>query len=136
MLGRPAANCSPCLEHVPQSGRSLGQNLVGVPVRSLHDVADGLDVVVGHVLVEEVAHRVDEDHFRRLPPQRLRQLFRHEPEVKSLLVRMPGHAPEPLGERLGVAVVAAGRDLGAAADGIPRRVGPFDLGVLAHAYRL
>ena len=46
---------------------------------------------------------------------------------------MAGHAAKSLGERLGVAVRTARADFGAAADGIPRRVGPFDLGVGAHS---
>ena len=93
---------------------------------------DPLDVVVGNVLVEQVAHRVDEDHLRRAPPQRLRELLRDEPQIEALLVRMAWHAAEPLGERLGVAVLAAGADLRAAADRVPRRVGPLDFRVLSH----
>ncbi len=45
------------------------------------------------------------------------------------------HPAKSFGERLGIAVVTAGSDLRAAANGIPCRVGPFDLGVFAHAYR-
>jgi hypothetical protein len=39
---------------------------------------------------------------------------------------------KPLRKRLGVAVLAAGADLYAAANGIPGGVGPFDMGVVRH----
>ena len=45
---------------------------------------------------------------------------------------MARHAAEPLGERLGVAVSAAGADLRAAPDGVPGRVRPLDRGRLCH----
>ena len=52
-------------------GRELGepvvalrQDLEGVPVGLAHHVEHVLDVVVGDRLVEEVGHRVDEDHAR------------------------------------------------------------------------
>ena len=38
-----------------------------------------------------------------------------------------------VGEALGIAVVAAAADLGAAPDGVPRRVGPLDRGLGGHA---
>ncbi len=98
----------------------------------LHDPADLLDVVVGHSLVEQVAHRVDENHLGLRPPQRLGKLLGDELEVEPLLVRMPRHAPEPLGERLGVTMRTPGTDLRAAPDRVPGGVGPFDLGVQAH----
>lgn len=39
---------------------------------------------------------------------------------------------EPFGERLGVAVLASGTDLRAAADWVPGRIGPLDVGVEGH----
>jgi hypothetical protein len=39
---------------------------------------------------------------------------------------MAGNSAEPLRERLRIAVFATGANLGAAAQGIPRRVSPFD----------
>ena len=58
--------------------------------------------------------------------QRQLEALRPEAQVEALLVGMAGHAAEALGERERVAVVAAGRDLGAAGDRVPRRVGPLD----------
>jgi len=41
-------------------------------------------------------------------------------------------AAKPLRKRLGIAVLASGADLDAAADGVPGRVGPLDMGVERH----
>ena len=60
--------------------------------------------VVGDVAVEQVAHRVDEDHLRPRPAERLGELAGDEAEVEPLLVGVARHPPEPLGEGLGVAV--------------------------------
>jgi hypothetical protein len=49
-----------------------------------------------------------------------------------LLIRMPLDPAKAFSKRLSVAMLAAGADLGAAADRVPGRVGPFDVGVLAH----
>ena len=46
---------------------------------------------------------------------------------------MPFDSTKPLRKRLGIAVLAAGADLDAAADGIPGRVGPFDVRVKRHS---
>jgi len=40
---------------------------------------------------------------------------------------MPLNAPKPLRKRLGIAMLAPRADLDAPADGIPGRVGPFDM---------
>src|SRR4051794_10634822 len=45
---------------------------------------------------------------------------------------MAGDASEPFGEGLGVAVGAAGGDLGATPNGVPSCVGPLDFGSIAH----
>ena len=50
-----------------------------------------------------------------------------EYQVEATIVRMPRHPPEPLG----VAMVAASRDSGAAGDRVPRRVGPLNGSVIA-----
>ena len=103
-----------------------------MPTRVPHDPRDPEDVLVGHGLMKEVAHRVDEDHPGRPPLERLLQLVRNQPDVEAKLEGMPGHATEALRERLRVAVLAPGADLRATADGVPGRVGPLDLGFVAH----
>ena len=104
------------------AARTLGEDLEGV-LRSLtHGVPDLFDEVVGDLVVEHVAHRVDEHAARRAPMERLVQAFRmqrdREPVGKRLVVLQ--------GDAFCVAVVAAGRDFVAAGDGIPGLVGPFD----------
>jgi hypothetical protein len=50
-----------------------------------------------------------------------------------LLIWMTRHAAKPLGERLGIAVLASGTDFRTPPQGIPRCISPFDLGFIAHA---
>jgi hypothetical protein len=54
-----------------QSLRSLRQYLERVPACLAHDLENGLDELARDVLVEQIAHRVDEDQPRRRPPERL-----------------------------------------------------------------
>ena len=61
-----------------------------------------------HVLVEQVAHRVDEDRLRLLPLERQVEHLRLERELEAVrVVRLP-HRLQALGHPLGVAVLAAG----------------------------
>ena len=104
-------------------------------VGALHHLEDARDVVERDALVEEVAHRVDEDHPRLAPRERQLQPLGPEAQVEALLVGVTGHAAEPLRERLGVAVRAAGRHLVAARDRVPRRVRPLDRARRSHDHR-
>jgi len=113
--------------------RALGEHLKGVPLCRDHDLADGFDVGVGDAGLEKVAHRVNEYEFRRAPGERLSKLVGNQLQVEALLVGMALDSAEALGKSFGIAVLAAGADLGAAADRVPGRVGPFDLGVEGHA---
>jgi class 3 adenylate cyclase len=49
----------------------LGEHLIDVPVGLFHAVEDAGYVVLRHGLMEEVAHRVDEDQPRLSPAERL-----------------------------------------------------------------
>jgi hypothetical protein len=51
------------------------EHLVSVPIRRRHHTRDRDDVVIRHVLVEKVAHRIDENHSGRSPTQRLAEFF-------------------------------------------------------------
>ena len=106
---------------------ALGEHLEDVPIGRFHGVEDAVDERAGDLLMEQVAHGVDEDHAGPLPGKRLRQPFGAQGEVEAVLEGMARHAAEALGQALGVAVVAAACDLGATGDGVPGRVGPFDL---------
>ena len=111
---------------------ALGQDLEDVMLSLAHRLEDLGDHLIGDVLVEEVAHRVDEDELGLAPLQRKLQAVRPEPQVEALLVRMTGNAAPALRERLGVAVRASRGDLVAARDGVPARGGPLDAAVLGH----
>ena len=101
-----------------------------MPVRRHHDLRDSAHVLIRDAWLEQIAHRVDEHELGRAPGERLGQFFGDEAQVEALLVGMALHAAKAFGKRLGVAVLASGADLGAAADGVPGGVGPFDVGVL------
>jgi len=105
---------------------ALGQDLIRVPIRFGHDGGDVHDVVVGNEIVEEVAHGIDEDHFGLAPAEGFGEFFGNEARVETLLVGMAFDAAKAFGEGFGVAMFAAGADFGAAADGVPGCVGPFD----------
>src|SRR5262249_11892671 len=87
-----------------------------------------------HPLVEEVAHRVDENTLGLPPLQRKPEPAWPQPKVEAVLVRMTWHAAKTLCKRECVTMLAPGAHLRATSHGIPRRVGPFDLRVVAHAW--
>ena len=62
-----------------------GRHLKRMPARRLHDLADLLDVFAENALVKEVAHRVDEDHARLAPEDRIAELAGHQAKFKYLL---------------------------------------------------
>ncbi len=97
-----------------------------MPVRHFHDVDDLFDIRVGNSRLEEIAHRINEDRFLRRPFQRLGEFFGYQSQVETPFVGVARNTAESFGEGLSVTVLAAWTDLGAAADRIPRRVGPFD----------
>jgi len=111
----------------------LGQDLEGVLLRAGHHVEHLGDVLIGDVLVEEVAHRVDEHDARAAPAQRHLQALRPQAQVEALLVGVARHTAPALGERLGVAMRASGRDLRASRHRVPRGLGPLDGAHLCHA---
>jgi hypothetical protein len=55
----------PTGQHFAHSLCPLGKHLKRVPVRHLHYANNLLDVRVGHAILKEIAHRVDEHRFRR-----------------------------------------------------------------------
>src|ERR1035438_3179730 len=97
-----------------------------------HHVEDSQDELFGTVFVEQIAHRVHEHHPWFLPPQRCFQHVFVERELETISVVGLAHCLKTEGHSLGVAVLAAGTDLGAAGQSIPSRLGPLDSGVLRH----
>jgi hypothetical protein len=95
-----------------------------------HHAADCFDISVGNAGLEEIAHRIHKHELWRAPEEGFGQFLRDQTQVEPLLVGMPLHAAKPLRECLGVAMLAAGADFRAAADRVPGRVGPFNVGIL------
>ena len=110
----------------------LREHLEDVPVGTPHHLANTPDVLGWNVLVEEVAHRVDEYLSRASPMQRLFELLWHESEVEPLFERMPWNTSKAFCECLRVAEFATGTNLGASANGVPSCVGPLDRRAVAH----
>lgn len=113
---------------------TLGEYLIGVPGRVGHDREHPLDEIQGHLRVEEIAHRVDEDQPRRSPAVGRGQcvLVQGQGEagpaglrVAVVLVLGQPHRLEAAGERQRVTVVAPRRHSVAPRGGIPGRVGPL-----------
>ena len=126
------ANPQPTFEQLQQPLRPLRQHLIRVPIRRRHHARNGLRIIVRHSRLEQIAHRVHEHQLGRAPSKRLRQLLRHQPQIKPLLIRMSLDPAKPLRKRLGIAVLAPGADLDATADRVPGCVGPFNGGLKAH----
>lgn len=105
-----------------QSLVPFGEHLVDMPRGLAHDLEDLLQKVEGHFLVEEVAHGVDEDQARLLPPPRFVQPFGVKGKAKPVgeVVR------KALRDALGVAILAARAHFGAARRRVPRLLRPLD----------
>ena len=122
-------------EKTPHANVALCEDLIGVPVGAPHYVTNRGDVRGRHVLVEQVAHRVDEYSARPTPTKRFVEFLGDETQVEALLEGMARHTPETFRECLRVAELAARADLGAPTDRVPGSVGPLDAGAVAHAER-
>ena len=69
---------------------ALRQHLEHMPVRGLHRLERAVDEIGRYPLVEQVAHRIDEDPPRSFPRERLGKPLRARREIESVLVGMPG----------------------------------------------
>src|SRR5690242_16310442 len=75
---------------------SLSQYLISVPTRCFHRIEYGIDKVLGHLFVEEVAHRIYKDATRLSPSERLRETLWSQCEVEASFEWMILHPSEPL----------------------------------------
>ena len=105
---------------VAHQGATLRQHLINVPIRRFHRVKDSVHKSPVYALMEQVAHRIDEDHAWLLPPRWLRETRRPQAKVEPLLVGVALDSAPPLGEPLRVAVVAPRSDLRAAGHGVSK----------------
>ena len=100
---------------------------LGVPICFHHNADHIFYIGVRDARLEEVTHAVDEDGLGARPLKRFGELLRHEVKIEALFVGVAFDAAEALCKGLGVTVLAAGADFGAAPKRVPRRVGPLDL---------
>src|SRR5262245_60227753 len=103
-----------------------------MPTRLDHHFSHSNDVIIGHVTVKEVAHRIDKDHLRSLPADWLNELFRHKAQIKALFIRMAFNSTKAFSKCFGVAASASRADFGASANRVPCSICPLDLRVIAH----
>lgn len=109
-----------------QAVGTLGEDLILMPIGAHHDIEDFLDVIVGDFVVEEVAHRVDEDDLGFLPAQWDFEGLGLQRDGKSIAIGRLSHRLQPARHALRIAMLAAGADLGTASDRVPGGFGPFD----------
>jgi hypothetical protein len=98
-----------------------------VPVGINHNLNNILNVSVRDLGLKKIAHAVNENGTRTGPIEWLGKLFGNQPKIKALLVRVPRNAAKSLSKHFGVAVFATRTDLRTSSQGVPRRIGPFDL---------
>lgn len=103
-----------------------------MPIGGLHSVENAILEIRRYVLMEKIAHGIDEHPARSPPRKRLSKTLRAKRKIESALKRMPGRASKSLGDPLSVAIVAAARDLSATRYRIPRGISPFNSRVIAH----
>src|ERR1017187_1030016 len=131
-MWRGSCESKPSREELCQSLRTLGEDLKSMPVRFDHNVCDCFDVVLRDSIVKEVTHRVHKYHLWSSPTERFAKFLWNKTQVESLLVWVTLHTAKSFSKHFGVAVLASGADLRAAANRIPRRISPLDGAVNAH----
>jgi hypothetical protein len=68
---------------------------------------------------------IDEDHARPFPVERLGETLGPDGQVETAFEGVSRHAAKALGEAGGIAIIAAGADLGATSHRVPRCIGPL-----------
>src|SRR5665213_3609029 len=86
----------PLAEVVAHEGASLREDLEDMPFGRFHRVEHPGDERVRHLFVEEVAHRVDENHPGPPPCKRLVQPFGSKGQIESVLEGMARDTPPAL----------------------------------------
>jgi hypothetical protein len=82
--------------------------------------------------MEQIAHRIDEDHLRLAPEKRLTHPFGAELKVEAIFKRVASYSSKPFRETLGIAIIAASADFRATRHRIPCRISPFNCGSCPH----
>ena len=120
------------LDETAHQRTTLGKDLIDVPIGALHGVEYALNVLGGNVLVEEIAHRIDEDELWTPPLHGLFEAFGAKGQIEARLERVSFDAAKTLGKALGIAMVATGANLRAASDRVPSAVSPLDSAFTRH----
>lgn len=124
----------PCQERVEFGDMlcTLRENLEAVPVRALHHIEDALDEFEWHILVEQVAHGIDEDRLRLLPCEwHFQHMLVHRKFEAVCIVRLP-HELQAICQPFRIAMLATGTDFRTTCKRIPSGFGPLDVGISSH----
>jgi hypothetical protein len=99
-----------------------------------HRVEDVADEFAGHVIMEEVAHRVYEYDPWLLPFFGKIDEIGMERESEAVSIAIGTHGMKPGRHPLGVAMLAALTDFCTASDGVPGHLRPFNTRVRSHGF--
>src|SRR6266536_3796544 len=114
------------MRNFAQALRALGKDLEGVLRTLAHDRERALDEFERDLVLEKVAHRIDEDHARLRPSLRgIEKICMKRRRETRGVTRAP-HRVQSFRHALRVAVLAALADLAAAGYRVPRHLGPLD----------
>src|SRR4051812_26553012 len=104
----------------------FSEDLKSVLRTRCHDLEHLLDECERNILLEQIAHRVNEDQAWRSPSKRNGQRIVMESQLEAVaVVRFP-HRLKPYRHPLGVTIFAARADLCAPRHRVPRCLGPLD----------
>ncbi len=103
-----------------------------MPVRPTHHLERFLNGVYRDVLVEHVAHGIDEDSLWLLPMERVVECGWVDREGKTVSVLLLAHSLKPVGEAICITIFAAWTNVCTARNWVPGCVCPLDMGCRAH----
>src|SRR6185295_7471460 len=104
-----------------------------MPGSAFHDLEDVVDEALRYLLVEQVAHRIDEDPPWLSPAERSVEKVGLKGGSKALAIPGLAHGLKTFRHSFGVAELAARAHLGASGYRVPGGVGPFDGRRLGHS---
>ena len=104
-----------------------------MPIRPIHYVKYAGYELERNILVEEVAHAVDEDGLRLFPGHGQFEGVLVQGQLEGIPVVGGAHGLQPFRHAFGIAVLAAGADLGASGEWVPSGFGPLYGGLGGHS---
>lgn len=100
--------------------RALGKDEVNVVLMFVQRREDGFDLLVGKVIVKQIAHRSQKDSSRLTKLCDVKNTVFMKGWEKAISIGCDASTHQEQGCRFGVAVFARIRDLGAACNRVPR----------------